>query len=291
MLGLFTTSLEQGLIFSILAIGVFLTYKILDIADLSVEGSFPLGAFVFAKFVTSGLDPVTSTLLAFLSGLLAGYITSFWYLKMKINALLSGILTMTILYSVNFRTNGKANVSLFGFPSLFDYIPNNPWIIICFLLFIVLIIKFLLDRYLTTESGYLLKTVGDNETLVRSLGVNSEHYKILGLSLSNGLVALSGALMAQSQGFADLTMGNAIIVTALASIIIGDTLLPKSNILKHTTRAISGAISYKLIIGVALFVGLTPSDLKAISAIIVILFISINQPEVVRSLFRLPIKK
>lgn len=291
MLGLFTTSLEQGLIFSILAIGVFITYKVLDIADLTVEGSFPLGAFIFAKMVTSGLDPVTSTVAAFISGLLAGYLTSFWYLKMKINALLSGILTMTILYSVNFRTNGKANVSLFGFPSLFDYVPNNAWLMILFLLIIVSIIKLILDRYLVTESGYLLKAVGDNETLVRSLGVDSNRYKILGLSLSNGLVALSGALMAQNQGFSDLTMGNAIIVTALASIIIGDTFLPKSNILKNTTRAISGAISYKLIIGIALFVGLTPSDLKAISAIIVILFIAINQPDIMKSILRLPSKK
>lgn len=291
MLGLFTTSLEQGLIFSILAIGVFITYKVLDIADLTVEGSFPLGAFIFAKMVTSGLDPVTSTVAAFISGLLAGYLTSFWYLKMKINALLSGILTMTILYSVNFRTNGKANVSLFGFPSLFDYVPSNAWLMILFLLIIVSIIKLILDRYLVTESGYLLKAVGDNETLVRSLGVDSNRYKILGLSLSNGLVALSGALMAQNQGFSDLTMGNAIIVTALASIIIGDTFLPKSNILKNTTRAISGAISYKLIIGIALFVGLTPSDLKAISAIIVILFIAINQPDIMKSILRLPSKK
>lgn len=291
MLGLFTTSLEQGLIFSILAIGVFITYKVLDIADLTVEGSFPLGAFIFAKMITSGLDPVTSTVAAFISGLFAGYLTSFWYLKMKINALLSGILTMTILYSINFRTNGKANVSLFGFPSLFDYVPNNTWFMILFLLVIVSVIKLILDRYLVTESGYLLKAVGDNETLVRSLGVDSNRYKILGLSLSNGLVALSGALMAQNQGFSDLTMGNAIIVTALASIIIGDTLLPKSNILKNTTRAISGAISYKLIIGIALFVGLTPSDLKAISAIIVILFIAINQPDVMKSILRLPSKK
>ncbi len=287
MSGLFITSLEQGLIFAILAIGVFITYKILDIADLTVEGSFPLGAFVFAKAVTSGLDPVSGCLLAFLSGLLAGYLTSFWYLNMRINALLSGILTMTILYSINFRTNGKSNVSLFNYKSIFDYIPNeNPLSVLIFLLLIVLVIKLLMDHYLKTESGYLLKAVGDNETLVRSIGVSSKKYKILGLALSNAFVTLSGALMAQNQGFADLTMGNSIIVTALASIIIGDTLLPRSKKLNATTRAVLGAISYKIIMGIALFLGLTPSDLKAISAVIVILFIAINQPEFIQKITR-----
>lgn len=271
MNSLITTSMEQGLIYAVLAMGVFLTYKVLDIADLSVEGTFPMGAFIFAKFISMGLDPIVSSFMAFFFGMLAGALTAFLYIKVKIQPLLSGILTLTILYSVNLRIHGKANVALFSYSSIFDL---GPAILV--LGIIVLLIKILLDQFLKTETGYLLIATGDNQSLVRSLGANSNQYKLLGLMLSNGLVGLSGALMAQIQGFADITMGSSIIVVALASIIIGDTIGKNSSKIKNTTRAILGAIIYKIIGGIAIDLGLAPTDLKAISAIIVIVFIAYN---------------
>lgn len=271
MNSLIITSIEQGLIFSVLAMGVFITYKILDIPDLSVEGTFPLGAFVFARFIILGVNPILSTLLAFGAGLLGGLLTAILFTKLKIKPLLSGILTMTILYSVNLRVNGKANIPLFSYDSIFDL--GSSMII---LIGIVILIKVILDLFLKTEIGYLLIATGDNESLVKSLGQNSNKYKIMGLMLANGLVAMSGAMMAQMQGFVDITMGSSIIVVALASIIIGDTIRKSSEKMKNTSRAILGAISYKIIGGIAIDLGLAPSDLRAISAIIVIIFLSYN---------------
>lgn len=271
MNSLVITSLEQGLIFAVLAMGVFLTYKILDMADLSVEGTFPMGAFVFAKFISMGMHPIISTLMGFCFGALAGLLTGVLFVKLKIKPLLAGILTMTILYSTNLRINGKANIPLFSYDSIFDL---GPALVV--LAVIVLFIKIILDQFLKTETGYLLIATGDNEALVRSLGANSNRYKLIGLMIANGLVGLSGALMAQMQGFADITMGSSIIVVALASIIIGDTIRKSSNRIKNTTRAILGAIAYKIIGGVAIDLGLAPTDLKAISALIVIVFIAYN---------------
>lgn len=271
MNALIITSIEQGLIFAVLAMGVTLTYKILDIADLSVEGTFPLGAFVYAKFVIFGVSPIASSLLAFGYGAIAGLFTALLFVKLKIKPLLSGILTMTILYSFNLRLNGKSNIPLFKYDSMFMNMPK--WFV---LVIIVLVIKILLDLFLKTEVGYLLIATGDNEVLVRSLGKNSNSYKIIGLMLSNGLVGLSGALMAQYQGFVDITMGSSIIVMGLASIIIGETIRRNSSFLSLTTRAIIGAVAYKLIGGIAIDLGLKPTDLRAISAIIVIIFISYN---------------
>lgn len=271
MNSLIVTSLEQGLIFAVLAMGVFLTYKILDIADLSVEGTFPFGAFIFAKSISMGVNPIISTLMAFFFGTLAGLLTATLFTKLRIKPLLSGILTMTILYSVNLKINGKSNMPLFRYGSIFDL--GSTLVV---LVVIVLLVKIILDQFLKTETGYLLIATGDNESLVRSLGENSNKYKTIGLMIANGLVALSGALMAQFQGFADITMGSSIIVVALASIIIGDTIKKNSNKLKNTTRAILGAIIYKIIGGIAIDLGLNPNDLRAINAIIVIIFISYN---------------
>ena len=263
--------MEQGLIFAVLAIGVTITYKILDFADLSVEGTFPMGAFVFARFITSGSSPLTSTLLAFVFGTLAGLLTYTLNIKLKIKALLSGILTMTILYSVNLRLNGKSNIGLFEYDSIFQGLPT-----IVILVAIIAAIKILMDLFLKTEIGYLLIATGDNETLVKSLGESANKYKLIGLMLSNGLVSMSGAMMAQYQGFAEITMGTGIIVIAIASIIIGDTILKGNRKIKNTTRAIAGAVIYKFIGNVAIDLGLTPSDLRAINAIIVICFLSYN---------------
>ena len=268
---LFVTSLEQGLIFAILAMGIFITFRILNVPDLSAEGTFPLGAFIFARFVTMGLNPIVSTLLAFLIGSLAGLLTSTLFIKLKIQPILAGILTMTTLYSVNLRVNGKSNVPLFSYGSVFDF--GSTLVV---LILLVIVIKLLMDYFLNTETGYLLIATGDNETLVKSLGASSNKLKIMGFMLANGLVALSGALMAQYQGFAEITMGSGISVVALASIIIGDTFRRNSSRIRNTTRAIFGAVVYKIMGGIAIDLGLAPSDLKAISALIVIGFIAYN---------------
>lgn len=273
---LLTTSIEQGLIFAILAIGVYITYKILDFPDLSVEGTFPLGAFVFAKFALLGVDPILSTILAALFGSLAGLITYTLHIKLKIKPILAGILTMTILYSINLRIHeNKANVPLYDVESIFGLGQK-----LLVLGIIVIIVKILMDLFLKTELGYLLIATGDNEGLIKSLGVNPNTMKLIGLMISNGAVALSGALMAQSQGFSDVNMGTSIIVAALASIIIGDSFMKNSRYIKGTTRAIIGAVTYKLIGGLAIDLGLPPTDLKAISAIIVIIFIGYNNLEI-----------
>lgn len=268
------SSLEIGLIFSFLAIGVVLTYKVLNLADLSVEGTFPLGAFIFAACVLNGMNAIAAMILSFVGGLAAGFITYLLYKKLKVDALLAGILTMTILYSINLRITGKSNVPLFEYDSIFTKFSFMPKIVI--LIILVVILKLIMDAYFKTEQGYLLVVTGDNQSLVRSLGKNPNKYIMLGFMLSNGFVALSGSLMAQHQGFADAQMGTTMIVTALASIIIGDTFMKNSRKLKITTRAIIGAIAYRIISGLAIHLGLDPNDLKLITALIVIVFIFYN---------------
>ncbi len=271
MNNLIITTLEQGLVFAILAMGVFITYKILDIPDLSAEGTFPFGAFIFIKLISLGLDPISATILSFFISSLAGLITATLFIKLKIQPILAGILTMTMLYSVNLRILGQPNFAIFEYDLIFDY--GSKLII---LLLIVLLVKLLLDLFLKTELGYLLLVTGDNEKLTTSLGKNKNHFKILGFMLANGLIGLSGALMAQYNGFADISMGGSIIVIALASIIIGDTILKDMSKLKNTTRAIIGALIYQAIGSVAIDMGLNPDDLSAINALIVIVFIAYN---------------
>lgn len=272
------TIIEQGLIFSVLAMGVHITYKLLDIPDLSVEGTFPFGAFIYAYFVIAGVNAWLSLFLAFIFGNLGGFITALIFIKLRIKPLLGGILTAAIFYSVNLKILGKSNVSLSKLPRLYDLrLTSNAYLDkIILLFFIVLIIKVLLDIFFKTEIGYLIKTTGDNETLVKSLGANSNIYKTLGLMISNGLVAMSGALMAQSQTFADNKMGQSIIVVALASIIIGDTILKNKENMSGTLRAVIGAVIYKIIGGVAIDLGMEAQDLSMINAFIVIIFILYN---------------
>ena len=255
-------SIVMGLIFSVLTIGVVITFKILDFPDMSVEGTFPLGAFAFAKMITLEMNPIIAMVFSFLAGGVGGYITYILFRKVKIESILAGILTMTFLYSVNLRITGTPNITFFDYKTV--------------LIAIVLIIKFVLDWFLKTEKGYLLLATGDNETLVKSLGKNPDKYIAIGLVISNGLSALAGALMAQSNGYADITMGQSIIVSALASIIIGDAFLKNAKFLNRTTRAIIGAIIYRIIYGIALYMGLAPSDLKGVTAVIVVAFIVYN---------------
>ncbi|MCS4483403.1 ABC transporter permease [Clostridium botulinum] len=265
--------LEQGFIFSIVCFGVYITYKILDFPDLSVDGTFPLGAAVAAAFLVKGYSPVLSSLAALVAGAIAGGITGILHVKFKITNLLSGILVMVGLYSINLRIMGKSNIPLFNKIHLFSDTMNPIIIITVFLL----ICKITLDLFLKTKAGFILKATGDNEQLVLSLGVNKDLIKIMGLMLSNALVALGGALMAQYQGFSDVGMGTGIVVMGLASVIIGESLFGRIKALNATTRVLLGALVYKLAVSIALTVGLAPTDLKLVTAIIVVIALSLNK--------------
>ncbi|AKC61883.1 ABC transporter permease [Clostridium sporogenes] len=265
--------LEQGFIFSIVCFGVYITYKILDFPDLSVDGTFPLGAAVAAAFLVKGYSPVLSSLIALIAGAIAGGITGILHVKFKITNLLSGILVMVGLYSINLRIMGKSNIPLFNKAHLFSDTMNPIIIITMFLL----ICKIALDLFLKTKAGFILKATGDNEQLVLSLGVNKDLIKIMGLMISNALVALGGALMAQYQGFSDVGMGTGIVVMGLASVIIGESLFGRIKALNATTRVLLGALVYKLAVSMALTVGLAPTDLKLVTAVIVVIALSLNK--------------
>lgn len=277
------TSLEQGLLFALVAIGVYITYKILDFPDLSVDGTFPLGASISAALLIKGVNPWITILIATLGGAIAGSITGFLHVKLKISNLMSGILVMMGLYSVNLRIMGKSNIPLFNTENLFKNTAVNSIFII---LAIVVIVKIILDLFLKTKAGFLLIAVGDNEQVVSSLGVNKNLVKVLGLALSNALVALSGALTAQNQGFADVTMGTGIVVMGLAAVIIGVSIFGKISFVKVTTLSIFGAIIYKMVVAIALLMRLNPNDLKILTAILVAIALASNN-----NIFKLKRKK
>ncbi|WP_027340745.1 ABC transporter permease [Halonatronum saccharophilum] len=267
-------SIEQGLVYGIMALGVYLTFKILDFPDLTVDGSFPLGGAVAAKMIVSGANPLVATLVASIFGVLAGVITGLLHTKLKITGLLSGILTMTALYSINLRLMGRANISLLNEVRIFDHfrglnIFGRDRLI--FFLITVIILKVLIDWFLRTELGLALIATGDNKKMIRSLGVNTDLMTILGLGLSNGLVALSGALVAQYQGFTDVGMGIGIIIIGLASVIIGETLIRSDKIWWATLGVLFGSVIYRLVIMTALRLNLNPNDLKLMTALLVIL--------------------
>lgn len=265
--------LEQGLIFSIVSIGVYITYKILDFPDMSVDGTFPLGASVAAVCLAKGINPFAACTAAFAAGCFGGAVTGLMHVKLKINNLLCGILVMIGLYSINLRIMGKSNIPLFGVKSMFTG-SLAPIIIIA--LFSI-IVKIALDFFLKTKLGFLLIATGNNEQLVTMLGINKDNIKLLGLVLANGIVALAGGLMAQYQGFSDVGMGTGTIVTGLAAVTLGDAILKKLSIIKPTTMVVLGSILYKGAIALALKFGFAATDLKLITALIVIAALSLNK--------------
>ncbi|EEA86210.1 ABC transporter permease [Peptacetobacter hiranonis] len=262
----------QSLILAIMAIGVYITFKILDFPDMTADGSYTMGAAISAAALAGGLNPLVGVLLAVVGGALAGMVTGLLHIKVKISNLLSGILTMGMLYSINLRIMGKSNIPLFTFPNLFK--GNIPPVVIA--LIFVLIAKILLDLFLKTGLGYTLKGVGDNEQMIKSLGINIGNIKILGLMISNALIALSGALMAQFQGFADVTMGIGTLVLGIASIIIGLTLFKKIRAVKATTAILIGAFIYQFTIYFALNLGMLSTDLKLISSLVIVTFLAVG---------------
>ncbi|MBQ3436994.1 MAG: ABC transporter permease [Fusobacterium sp.] len=259
-------TIEQSLIFAIMVLGVYISFRILNFPDMTVDGSFPLGAAVSAKLLTMGVNPYLTLIFAIFSGALVGAITGIIHVKLKVKDLLAGILVMTALYSVNLRIMGKSNIPLFEEENIFN--TDYPFILI--IVALIFISKILLDFLLKTKFGFALKALGDNENLITSLGLDEKKYKVYGLMIANAFVAFSGAVLAQYQGFADVGMGTGIIVIGLASIIIGDTLFSKRKRQAGTSIAIIGSIFYRGVIAITLSLGMNASDLKLITSVIVI---------------------
>ena len=251
--------IEEGLIYAIMALGLYITYKILDFPDLSVDGTFPMGAAVTAMLILKGVHPVLTLLISFAAGLLAGCITGLIHVKLKVRDLLSGIIMMTALYSINLRIAGKANLPIFSKETIFEnafleaVVPKalEPYLVCIILFVIVLVCKVLLDLFLKTRAGYLLRAVGDNEVLVTSLAKDKGMVKILGLALANGFVALAGCVYCQQKGFFEVSTGTGTMVIGLASVIIGTKLLKRFRSVKATTAVIFGSIVYKACVSLA----------------------------------------
>lgn len=263
---------EQGLIFSIVALGVYITYKILDFPDMSVDGTFPLGAAVAAVCLQRGINPYLACAAAFAAGCIGGAVTGVLHVKLKINNLLSGILVMIALYSINLRIMGKSNIPLFGQNTVF----TGSLVPIIIIFIFAAVVKTALDFFLKTKLGFILIATGDNEQLVTMLGVNKDNIKLLGLLLANGIAALAGSLMAQYQGYADVGMGTGTVVTGLAAVTLGDAIFKWVRIIKPTAMAVLGSIVYKGAIALALKFGFAATDLKLITALIVIIALSLN---------------
>ena len=272
-------SLEQGFAYGLVALGIVITFRILSFPDLTVDGSFPLGAAVVARLIVEGVPPAYGILLAIVAGFVAGCCTGVLYTKLKINSLLAGILMMTVLYSVNLRIMGKSNIQLLTvstFLTPIENLPVNRFIpIIAFFFVVSFGVKILTDLFMHTQLGFAMRATGDNEQMIRALGVNTDNTTILGLGISNAFVALSGALVAQDQGFADVGMGIGMIVAGLASIIIGEALVGKHTVQRMTLAALIGSFLYKEIISIGLRLGLAPTDLKLATGIMVILALGI----------------
>jgi putative tryptophan/tyrosine transport system permease protein len=263
----------QSLILSIMALGIYISYKILDFPDLSVDGSFSLGGAVIAFSLTNGISPTLGTLLALICGLISGLVTGILHIKLKISNLLSGILVMGMLYSINLGIMGKSNLPLFNFNHLFNT-RISPLILV---IAAALSCKFILDLFLTTGLGYTLKAVGDNPQMVKSLGIDIDIIKILGLMLSNAMVSLSGSLYAQFQGFSDVNMGIGTLVLGIASIIIGTSIFKRLTFIKSTTSVLLGTLIYQFTIYFAINLGVvSPNNLKLMTSIVIILFLSIG---------------
>ena len=282
ILGIF----EEGLIYAIMALGVYITYKILDFPDLSVDGTFPLGAALTASLIVKGISPILALPLSFLAGALAGCVTGLIHVKCRVRDLFSGIIVMTALYSINLRIAGmKANLPFLSQDTIFDNqwtrtaLPPfiKPYIMVILLAVIVCICKLLLDWYLSTKSGYLLRAAGDNDVLVTSLAKDKGRVKIIGLAIANGFAALAGGVLSQKQAFFDISIGTGTMVFGLASVILGAQLFKRLGVLKTTTAVIAGAILYKACVALVISLRIVKAaDLKLITAAILLLILVIS---------------
>lgn len=284
ILGAAQGAVAQGLLWGIMTLGVYLTFRILNIADMTCDGSFALGGSTCAILVTKGMNPLLAVFISFFTGLIAGLATGIMHTKLKIHEILAGILSMIALYSINIRIMGRSNTPLLGIDTVmtkmqdqFGITPNIASFIVGVIFGIALIA--LLYWFMGTELGSCLRATGNNEKMVRAMGVDTDKIKLMGLMLSNGLIALSGALVAQQQGYGDVGMGTGAIVIGLASIILGESIFAWFN--KRFSFYITllsillGSVVYRLIIAVVLQLGLKSSDLKLLTAIIVVIALAI----------------
>ncbi len=287
IISLIINILELSSLFGLVAMGVYITYKILDFPDLSVDGTYPLGASIVAALLIKGVNPWVATLCAFLGGAVAGFVTAFLHVKVKISNLMSGVLVMMGLYSVNLIIMGKSNTPLFTTPHIFNgdkiylalekiftlNINGNTYNLTKFIIVLVILIlvKVLLDLFMKTKLGFLLFAVGDNEQMVTTLGVNNDNIKILGLMISNALVALAGGLTAQYNGVADVGLGTGVVVKGLACVIIGSSIFSRFKFIKSTSQSIIGSIIYYAAISIALKLNLNPNLLNLLTATVIVI--------------------
>lgn len=264
-------ALEMGLIYSLVAIGVYLSFRVLQFPDMTVDGSFPLGAAVTAAAITSGVSPVVATLMAILTGMTAGLMTAWLSTHLRMLNLLAGIIMMTALYSINLRIMGKPNIALLGEETLFTGVLENTSVLIP-LGMICLLTLGVIYRFLKSHMGLAIRATGNNAKMARAQGVNDEKMIWLGLAIANGCVALAGSLFAQINGFADVTLGVGTIIIGLAAVIIGEAILPTRTVLQALIACVVGALIYRLLIAQALNVsdiGLKASDLNLVTAVLV----------------------
>jgi putative ABC transport system permease protein len=269
-------ALEQGLLYGVMVLGVYITFRVLDFPDLTVDGSFTLGGAVAARLIYSGYSPWLATFMGLAAGLIAGLCTGLLHTKIRIAPLLAGILMMIALYSINLRVmGGKSMLSLLRIDTVFTDIarlgiPKQLAVMALGLAFII-IICYLMFVFLQTEVGLALRATGDNEQMIRSLGVNTNYSKVVGLALGNGLVGLSGALVAQYQSFSDAGMGIGMIVVGLASVIMGEVVIGNKTLRRTLIAVVIGSIIYRIVITFVMRIGLPATDLKLFTAVLVIL--------------------
>lgn len=275
------TAVELGLIYAVMALGVYLTFRILEFADLTVDGSFTTGAAVASVGIINGVPPLAATALAIVAGMLAGLITGLLHTKGHIDGLLAGILTQIGLYSINLRIMGKANLPLLRETTLMTPLREAGLLgtaaSIGVFLLVALVLWGVIVWFLHTDVGMAMRATGDNPDMIRTFGVSTDRQKLLGLALSNGLVALSGAMIAQFQGFADIGMGIGMIVAGLASVIIGQAILGRGSIWRAAIAVVAGSVLYRVFIQYALILGLEPNDMKLVSAVLVVLALVLPQ--------------
>lgn len=275
MISLLIPTVAQGLLWALMALGVYVTFRVLDIADLTVEGSFPLGAATAASMMVAGFGPLAALLGACVAGMLAGIITGILHTKMKIPALLAGILTMIALYSVNLRIMGKANLSLLGVDTTFKIAKSMMNLTMAqTTLVVTVLVGCFMYWFFGTQIGAAIRATGFNQQMIRAQGVDTDVTIILGLLISNALVAVSGALVAQSNGFSDVGMGTGTIVIGLASVIIGEVLFGTRSFKNCLISVVLGSIVYRIVIAVVLAMGMPPNDLKLFTSVLVAIALS-----------------
>jgi putative ABC transport system permease protein len=278
--------LEQGLLFAFLGLGVLISFRFFRFPDLTAEGSYPLGGAVVAALLVTRVEPFVATAVAALAGAAAGAVTALIHTKLRINNIVAGIIVMTAIYSVNLRVMGRANTPLLDAPSVFGEVaaalgvaglrvPVTAPTVIAILAVLLGLVGLALGAFFRTDLGLAVRATGENEAMVRSLGVDADLAKVVGLAISNGIIALSGALVAQDHGFADIGMGIGVLVTGAAAVLIGEAIFGDRTVGWWIVAAIVGVVIYRLLVAVALRVGLQPTDLRLITAVLLLLALTV----------------